>query len=273
MKTSNIDYMILKSKKKLSVKENFEIGLKNCKSDYIFFSDQDDVWESNKIKNVMEVFYKTNSCLVFSNALVVDDKLQNLGCNLWEKIGYKNNSSISTYEKMSLDYILIILKHNIVTGMCMAITSELKEKVIPFSNYDIHDAWIANNAIFFGKVTSINKNLSLYRQHDNNAIGAKKNIKKTFNNRNKYYDNVKNRIFFIENLIENIEKNLNIIPDFQNIYKEYMEYLNYRIEYMNRKKYILNIFFMKKKYVKFEYRPKLIMLKDIYIYIMNKGRN
>ena len=38
------------------IKKNFEYAIANCTGEYIFLSDQDDIWAKNKVKVVMQTF-------------------------------------------------------------------------------------------------------------------------------------------------------------------------------------------------------------------------
>ena len=57
---------------KKGIKKNFENAINNCEGDYIFLSDQDDIWNSNKIEEVMKVFHEKNVMLVIHDAKIVD---------------------------------------------------------------------------------------------------------------------------------------------------------------------------------------------------------
>lgn len=55
----------------------------------------------------------------------------------------------------------------------MAFKKDLIDKIIPISKNWIHDYWIDLIASFNGQVILISEKLILYRQHENNVIGAK----------------------------------------------------------------------------------------------------
>ena len=68
---SNIDLNIIENENNLGFKKNFYNTISRCKGDIIFFSDQDDVWDNNKVKKTIEIFQQNpNALLVFSNAYV-----------------------------------------------------------------------------------------------------------------------------------------------------------------------------------------------------------
>lgn len=258
LKNTNVCYKILKSKNQIGVSENFEKAVRECDSDFIFFSDQDDLWVNTKIETMLNEFNSDKDiCMVFTNAELVNEKLENLNKSLWEFIGF-NVDGKRVYNSFDYDFLKRILKSNCVTGMCMAITKELKNYSIPFSKKSLHDVWIANLAICFGRVVAINKKCVLYRQHDTNVIGSQKSITKSYHKRIYYYDKIKNRYDFI---VELLEKNKDGNENIKRIYLEYLKYLNDRINYIDSKSQIIGI----KQYFNYEKRPIYTFLKDFYI--------
>ncbi|MFA0509582.1 MULTISPECIES: glycosyltransferase [unclassified Vibrio] len=149
--------------------ENFLSALNYVKEDVIFFSDQDDTWLPNKVELFAKEFEHTKEAkLVFSDAKVVSEDLTNL--------------SDSFIRYLDLPHLVIeddtILVKNCVQGASMAINSTLADIVLESSSYvdnkniPMHDWWIAVLARFFGEYTYINEPTLLYRQHENNLVGA-----------------------------------------------------------------------------------------------------
>ena len=165
-----------------SAKSNFFQLMRHSTSDYAMFCDQDDVWIDNKIEITLQKMKEAERMqneipiLVFSDLHVVDD---NLGII---------NSSFMKYEnldprKTSLNRLLA---QNVATGCTMMINRELLKTALKFEHADriiMHDWWCALVASQFGKVVYIDKPLVLYRQHHDNAVGAKsgKSIDYIFN--------------------------------------------------------------------------------------------
>ena len=232
LQDQDIKYDILTSDKQLSVTENFQKGLDRCKTDYIFFSDQDDIWIKNKIEYTMEQFFDSSVCMVFTNASIVDEKLKFKNKNLWNKIKYYTNKEITEYEKNSSTFFNTLIKHNIVTGMCMAITKELKEIAIPFSKYSIHDYWIAFIANNYGNVISANKEEVLYRQHASNVVGTNFSIIRALKKKDKWKDKLQNKIKFIEDINK---KNYLLTTEQKYIINRYYSFINERMIFLNKK--------------------------------------
>lgn len=267
LEKSGISYIILTSNCQLSVKDNFEKGLMNCCTDYIFFSDQDDLWLPNKIEDFMEVFYGEQADLIFCNAYITDSVLNKKRKNLWESIGYKPDSEKKIYENGDLKFLNELFKHNVVTGMCMAINSRIVNKILPLSEYAIHDVWIAHLTNIFGKIVAINRCEVLYRQHDNNVIGAKFNPRNSFNNRNKYYRRIKRRIYFMKEI-----KYRCADETFVKRYDKYISYLQSRIEFLERKIPIFSIVKYIGNYRLYEKKWCQILAKDWFVRLMLRKR-
>ena len=88
LENSNLNYKIINNDREKGVVANFENAISNCKYEYIFTSDQDDVWVENKAEIILNVFEKEASALlVFSDGELVDEKLKYLHCNMWKSVG------------------------------------------------------------------------------------------------------------------------------------------------------------------------------------------
>lgn len=137
--------------------KNFENAINHSSGDYIFLSDQDDVWMDNKVSKMM--IELDNYDLVISDALISDGELNpTLGSHFklhGTKSGFINNWLKTRY-----------------IGACMAFKKQMLAKMLPFpenQNLAAHDYWIANVGEYFFKVKLINEPLIKYRRHGKNA--------------------------------------------------------------------------------------------------------
>jgi len=150
---------------------NFEFLLQQAKADYMLFSDQDDVWMPTKIDslfNVMKTLEKEygqqTPLLVHSDATVVDHNLSHIHKSLWQ---YQNTNPITG---SSLCRLLV---QNTITGCTMMINRALRDAALPFPpEAMMHDWWLALVASALGKIGIVPEATVLYRQHENNQIGA-----------------------------------------------------------------------------------------------------
>ena len=163
---SSLEIRVYVNESNLGVTKNFEKALSLCNGDIIFLSDQDDVWDSNKVAKICNVFDEEENCLLtFTDAFLVDAEGNYLDQNLW-----KLTKPVLKEKYSSLDF----LRSRYVTGATVAIKKELLAYTIPFPECWIHDAWLAINASVYGDIIYIDEKLISYRQHHNNVIGAKK---------------------------------------------------------------------------------------------------
>ncbi len=166
--------IILKSNQNnIGSTKNFEKAISLCTGDIILLSDQDDLWHTNKINHILDVF-KNNSKvgLVFSDGEVVDESLHPLGYSLWEarKLSHKDQLKIKKG-----DFLKVLFQHydHIVTGATMGFRSDYKKLILPIDAEWVHDAWIAFLIAAVSGVDVVAENLIKYRQHTCQQIGMK----------------------------------------------------------------------------------------------------
>lgn len=132
---------------------NFENAIKNATGEYIFLSDQDDIWYPNKISET--IIQLENNIMVFSNLSIFKDDIKN------SKTLYDENKKLE-------GFIRNFIKNNFV-GATMAFKKELKKHILPFpKNISMHDVWIGLIAELYGTTKFIVKPLIFYRRHNNN---------------------------------------------------------------------------------------------------------
>lgn len=156
--------------KNLGVVKNFEFLMEKVESEYFMFSDQDDVWQKDKIKNSIELLQKTNSDLVYTNLQVVNQELDILYQSYWKQKGFEKK--IKKYNNFESLYL-----NNYITGCTMLVKSKWLDKILPLphkSKFILHDYWTALVVSKFGKMAYIEEPQVKYRQHIGNRIGSKR---------------------------------------------------------------------------------------------------
>lgn len=161
---------------RLGASLNFGKLLEYADTEYILFSDQDDVWLPNKIEltlNAMkatERIYPDKPILMHTDLKVVDSDLNIIADSMW--------SYQKLFPEMG-DDLSKIMAQNVVTGCAMMINRKARDVSIPIPAEAImYDWWIAMNVARYGKIVYLSAPSILYRQHSDNRIGAKeaKNI-------------------------------------------------------------------------------------------------
>ena len=210
------DIRIYSNNSKLGSTKNFEKAISLCHENIIVLSDQDDFWFPNKLEKMIRVFNnQSKTGYLFSDAIIVDEKLQNSSFTIWEKISFDFRQRKDYRQGQQLK---VLLKHNVVTGATMAFRAELRKLILPIPEQWIHDAWIALLLSAANiKGTFIEEPLIKYRQHSNQLIGTKalsfnEQIQKAYLNKLDYYEllsksfeNVLNRLALMDKLSANIE--------------------------------------------------------------------
>ena len=138
---------------------------------YIMLSDQDDVWNKDKVRKTLALMKATEATdegpvLVHTDLRVVDASLHEINPSFFayshlEKRRYELND---------------LLVQNIVSGCTLMMNRKLSSLAACGVNPDklvMHDHWIALVAAFFGKIVFLDEATLSYRQHGDNSCGVK----------------------------------------------------------------------------------------------------
>lgn len=163
---------IFRNNKEKGYTKNFENAIEKSKGDYIILSDQDDIWEKNKIDICMK-YLQDGYDFVVSDAQIVNEKLD----IVLEESFYK-------FRKSKEGFLGNIIKFSYL-GCCMAFNKKVKEKIIPFPKNQklcTHDNWIYLVSSLFFNIYHIDEKLIKYRRHSTNVStgGNKKELKILF---------------------------------------------------------------------------------------------
>ena len=144
--------------------KNFENALTQAKGDYIFLSDQDDIWRDDKVEKSLELLQEYD--FIVSNARVVD--------SLGNEIEASRNANVSVKN----GFIRNLCKTHYL-GCCMAFNKKVLKAILPFpSNHSLclHDAWITMVSEFMFKTKVCDDCLIDYRRHNDNASTGARGI-------------------------------------------------------------------------------------------------
>lgn len=155
-----------------NARENFNFLLEKTRSPYVLFSDQDDIWEDNKIARLLKmitfyegVFGEETPLLIHSDLSLINQSDCEFSSSFWK------------YQKLNPEWgsdFNRLLAQNIVTGCTMIINRALINLALPIPKEAImHDYWLALTASGFGHIKYLDETLVKYRQHENNLVGAK----------------------------------------------------------------------------------------------------
>ncbi|WP_261806928.1 glycosyltransferase family 2 protein [Lapidilactobacillus luobeiensis] len=135
---------------------NFNNALAHCNNDIIFLSDQDDIWQSNKVAVMLNNFMThPNIDLIMSDITVVDDHLNPV------------IPSFFAYRGTKLGVVKNIIKNTYI-GCAMAFRKSFVRPLLPIpDNVPMHDMWLGILANKHHAAMLIPDKLVLYRRHNN----------------------------------------------------------------------------------------------------------
>ena len=157
------------NKKNLGYFNNFLSGLDYVKSDYLFFSDQDDIWVKTKIELQLTDLVQDdeNVLMNFSNSYLLYDDVNS-------NSSYKNKreaDKIKTYYSSSIELAL----RNIVAGHTILIRSNqiplIKEKLSKIKDKkNLYFDYVLTLVLLdLGKIKFLNQSFVYFRQHPNST--------------------------------------------------------------------------------------------------------
>ncbi|WP_088723763.1 glycosyltransferase family 2 protein [Streptococcus mutans] len=163
---ARIRFINADKRENFGVIKNFYTLLKYEKADYYFFSDQDDVWQPQKLELTLASVEKENNqipLMVYTDLIVVDRDLQVL-----------HDSMIKTQSHHANTSLLEELTENTVTGGTMMVNHCLaKQWKQCYDDLIMHDWYLALLAASLGKLIYLDETTELYRQHESNVLGAR----------------------------------------------------------------------------------------------------
>ena len=173
---TSTDIHIYRNEKNIGVCANFQKAIAHCKGDIVFLSDQDDIWESNKVETILK-YFDANKLIqvIFTDALLIDSTGNSekiIPNNLWSFHFKKKDKEIFDY---GIQMEPFLNGGNHATGATMAFR---KEAVSNRSISDIcqhgevlHDYALAIYAAENNALGYIEKPLIRYRIHEEQTCG------------------------------------------------------------------------------------------------------
>ena len=155
---------VFKNPYRPGVVKNFQNAVEHCSGDFIFFSDQDDVWMPNKIVRVLKEFEDPKVSVVFHDASLTDAMLNITKESTFVLRGGARETVMGNLFRLS--YI----------GCCMAFRADYKDVVVPIPTiYRSHDWW---TGCLLGtgrtKMKAIHEPLIYHRSHGDNVTPTKR---------------------------------------------------------------------------------------------------
>ena len=151
---------------------NFLSLIRQADADYVFLCDHDDVWMPEKVAVLKQAMSEAvrqygadTPILVHSDCSLTDDDGTPIGDSFFRHQGWDPAA-------VTLPRLLV---QNNVTGCTLVMNRPLCRLIADHGKAKelfMHDWFIALTAASFGHVVFVNQQLTAYRQHGDNAIGA-----------------------------------------------------------------------------------------------------
>lgn len=134
---------------------NFENALNQAKGEIIFLSDQDDIWNEDKVNKMVTALGSAD--MVVCDCSFINDEGKVLLDSYFDLV-------------KSSPGVLRNLKKNTYFGCCMAFRKEILQKALPFpKDIPMHDIWLGFVSDLLYKSVFLKEPLTYYRKHSNNA--------------------------------------------------------------------------------------------------------
>ena len=140
----------------LGFNKNFEKAITLAKGEFISICDQDDIWDLDKIEELMANI--GDKGMIFSNSRLIDED----GLSM-------NRLLLAAPNFNLLDYKSILI-NNFVAGHTILAKTIFIKKTLPFPDYGYYDWWIGFLAIYHQEIVFLDKCLTSYRIHSNSVI-------------------------------------------------------------------------------------------------------
>jgi glycosyltransferase involved in cell wall biosynthesis len=153
---------VIENEYNLGWQKNFINATKYTKGDFIFFADQDDVWDAMKLEKMLRVFVINKDVnAVVCNYSLIDGN----GNHIERNADYTKNSGI--IRELCFDEHFILTKR---PGCALGIAKTFADKYIDFwSDMFPHDQFFEMLATILGGFYLIEEQLIKRRIHDNNT--------------------------------------------------------------------------------------------------------
>lgn len=153
------------SMENMGVIKSFYTLVKHEVADFYFFSDQDDIWLPNKLQLCLEAAQdeiKDLPLMIYTDLRVVDQELNVIHDSMIKSQSHHANTELRQE-----------LTENTVTGGTSLINHALAQQWQVYEGILMHDWYLALLASALGKLLYLDSPTELYRQHENNVLGAR----------------------------------------------------------------------------------------------------
>ncbi|MDO3400740.1 glycosyltransferase [Mycolicibacterium neoaurum] len=133
---------------------------------YFAMSDQDDIWDTNKLADSVAALEETGAKLIYSDVRIVDSDEKLVESSYWTS---RRIAPVNEDGALQLVYKNPIIGHTIVA------TADVARSVRPYPRGLLYyEVWLASTAMSLGSISYSRRQLGSYREHSTNVIGPQK---------------------------------------------------------------------------------------------------
>ena len=233
----NYPVTVYQNERNLGYRLNFKKAMQLCHGDYIFLCDQDDVWQENKVEEMINIINGNPNIHVLTSAFhYIDENGKEI---LKDKINlYPKKIEVNTLHKVEFKEYLAM---NYFQGCSICMDAWIKNKVINHFNDNLEHDWLINViAASYEGMYFYNKPLFKYRLHENNSLGVEYITQSSQEHMNQANtekirsQNAKNALIVLDVVKEN---NLEFYKKNENEFIKLKEFLLKHIKYIKNKNF------------------------------------
>lgn len=176
-------WKLIENEHNLGYIKNFYKAISLCETDLVFLSDQDDIWEKEKIEKMTAIMEKNEEISLLSCKYGIIDSKGELQHSVVEPQSAQKN----TLHSVSVEDIMRAYRW---PGMVMCLKKSFFDKILPF----IEDAKVAHDFMFVCLAADTNGFYeydwigAYHRRHNNNTAREEHRVSKLLNLERKLFD-------------------------------------------------------------------------------------
>lgn len=159
---SNIKYFV--NENNIGYNKNFEKAIKLCGGAYIAISDQDDIWETDKIAVMMQQWPQHSQFVYSLSGNFTDDD-------------FAGRTAAPDVLYTAVNDVLKLVFNSPVHGHACMFKKELMQRCTPFPETIFYDWWISMHAAATGVIGCVPQTLTWHRCHSANSSRTITSIK------------------------------------------------------------------------------------------------
>lgn len=158
---------IIKNNQNIGLIKNFELAIKDCSSDLIALSDQDDIWLPTHLEVLMSNIGQNAICM--GDAEIIDES----GKRSYKKLSFCENRDYTPLGDLDKAYTTLFYR-GWFQGASMLINKSFLDLALPIPEINIyHDFWFGCLACFKGGIQYCSDVITYYRRHSAAVTGKK----------------------------------------------------------------------------------------------------